>query len=76
MTKIIDLINEKAAAEQVFYSFEFFPPKTSEGVQNLFERQAYMKTLNPLFCDITWGAGGSTSELTLEIATHMQQKVR
>ena len=76
MTKIIDLINEKAASEQVFYSFEFFPPKTSEGVQNLFERQAYMKTLNPLFCDITWGAGGSTSELTLEIATHMQQKVR
>ena len=76
MTKIIDLINEKAADEQVFYSFEFFPPKTSEGVQNLFERQAYMKTLNPLFCDITWGAGGSTSELTLEIATHMQQKVR
>ena len=74
--KIIELINEKAAAEEVFYSFEYFPPKTDEGTINLFERQAYMKTLDPLFCDITWGAGGSTSELTLSIATHMQQKVR
>lgn len=34
-----------------------------------------MATLNPTFCDITWGAGGSTAELTLEIANKMQNDV-
>lgn len=30
----------------------------------------------PLFCDITWGAGGSTADLTLDIASKMQNEVR
>lgn len=34
-----------------------------------------MAALNPLFCDITWGAGGSTADLTLEIAARMQRDV-
>lgn len=74
--KIIDLINERSAAGEVFYSFEFFPPKTADGVSNLQERQKYMSSLGPLFCDITWGAGGSTADLTLDIAEHMQKNVR
>jgi methylenetetrahydrofolate reductase (NADPH) len=73
--KIIDKINEKLASGDVFYSFEFFPPKTESGIENLRERQKYMKTLNPLFCDITWGAGGSTAELTLDIAENMQKNI-
>ena len=74
--KIVELINERSAAGEVFYSFEFFPPKTADGVTNLHERQKYMSSLNPLFCDITWGAGGSTAELTLDIAENMQKNVR
>lgn len=31
-----------------------------------------MVKANPTFCDITWGAGGSTADLTLDIATKMQ----
>ena len=73
--KIIDKINAKAAAGEKFFSFEYFPPKTEEGVRNLTERQRRMAALGPQFCDITWGAGGSTAELTLEIAARMQAEV-
>ena len=47
-----------------------------QGVENLFERQDRMASYGPTFCDITWGAGGSTAELTLEIADKMQNMVR
>ena len=35
-----------------------------------------MVTYGPVFCDITWGAGGSTADATLEIATRMQNQVQ
>ncbi|CAI5980144.1 unnamed protein product [Closterium sp. NIES-65] len=54
------------------FSFEYFPPKTADGVENLFDRMDRMVAYQPAFCDITWGAGGSTADLTLEIATRMQ----
>lgn len=76
MVKIIDKINEKLNAGETFFSFEYFPPKTEEGVKNLHERQKRMVELGPLFCDITWGAGGSTADLTLTIADKMQKEVR
>jgi hypothetical protein len=74
--KIINKINEKLEAGEKFFSFEYFPPKTEEGVKNLYERQLRMAALGPTFCDITWGAGGSTADLTLNIASSMQNKVR
>jgi methylenetetrahydrofolate reductase (NADPH) len=55
MSKIIDKINAKIETGEKFFSFEYFPPKTDEGVKNLHERQAKMKLHNPTFCDITWG---------------------
>lgn len=75
MVKIIEKLQQRMAAGEIFFSFEYFPPKTDEGVQNLFERQVRMVDFGPTFCDITWGAGGSTAELTLDIACRMQQKV-
>jgi len=62
-------------AKETFYSYEFFPPKTEEGVENLFERMGRMKETGPTFCDITWGAGGSTASVTLDIARRMQKEV-
>ena len=56
-------------------SFEFFPPRTEEGVENLYERLDRMVAYQPTFCDITWGAGGSTASLTLDIATKMQNTI-
>lgn len=49
------------------FSFEFFTPKTSQGVQNLYDRMDRMYNLNPLFIDITWNAGGRLSNLTSEM---------
>jgi len=62
--KVSDLMKE---VKPGFFSFEYFPPKTADGVTNLKKRMQRMKALNPLFMDFTWGAGGSTSDLTLDL---------
>lgn len=49
------------------YSFEFFPPKTAQGVQNLYDRMDRMHNFGPAFIDITWGAGGRHASLTCEM---------
>eukprot|EP00884_Botryococcus_braunii_P012198 jgi/Botrbrau1/2097/Bobra.0093s0005.1 len=73
--KVIDKINAKIRENQQFFSFEFFPPRTEEGMENLFDRQDRMVSYGPLFCDITWGAGGSTADATLEIVNTMQNMI-
>lgn len=55
-----------------FLSFEFFPPKTDAGFRNLLARLSRMLALNPLFITVTWGAGGSTSEKSLDLAATCQ----
>ncbi|KAI5307180.1 hypothetical protein KEM56_003427 [Ascosphaera pollenicola] len=66
-------ISEKLQAAQIDYpgrptiSFEFFPPKTAQGVQNLYDRMDRMHDLGPAFVDVTWGAGGRLSDLTSEM---------
>lgn len=64
--KISELVAKTAPG---WFSFEYFPPKTDEGVKNLHKRILRMKGLGPLFTDFTWGAGGSTSELTLKLTS-------
>eukprot|EP00898_Chlorokybus_atmophyticus_P001234 jgi/Chlat1/2110/Chrsp17S02699 len=73
--KIIDKVRQAESEGRNYFSFEYFPPRTDEGVDNLFERMDRMVAHDPLFCDITWGAGGSTSELTLDIASKMQNMI-
>lgn len=70
--QVIDKMNSYTREGKTFFSFEFFPPRTPEGVTNLHERQKRMAALNPTFADITWGAGGSTADVTLDIAEKMQ----
>ena len=73
MPKICDLIAEKAKAGEDWVSYEFFPPRTEQGVKNLVARFERMKNARaPLFCDMTWGAGGSTSELTMDLTLKMK----
>jgi methylenetetrahydrofolate reductase (NADPH) len=69
MVKIIDKI-KLAPKSQPFFSFEFFPPKTEAGVENLYLRMDRMTGLQPIFVDITWGAGGSTKDLTMAISEY------
>lgn len=45
-------------------SFEFFPPKTPEGVEKLRGVRQKLYALSPQFCSVTYGAGGSTQEGT------------
>ena len=47
-------------------SLEFFPPKTAEGADKLRAVRARLYTLQPEFCSVTFGAGGSTQEGTLD----------
>jgi methylenetetrahydrofolate reductase (NADPH) len=52
-----------------YFSLEFFPPKTGMGMSNLRARLDRMsRALRPLFITVTWGAGGSTSAKSLELA--------
>ncbi len=63
---------EAEKAREPVFSFEFFPPKTAQGVQNLYDRIDRMHDLGPAFVDVTWGAGGSRSELTCEMVNVAQ----
>ena len=47
-------------------SFEFFPPKTPDGVEKLRATRAQLATLKPKFFSVTFGAGGSTQQGTLD----------
>jgi methylenetetrahydrofolate reductase (NADPH) len=53
------------------FSFEFFPPKTADGVAKLRAARAQLAQLRPAFCSVTFGAGGSTREGTLETVREM-----
>ena len=49
-----------------FFSFEFFPPQTPEGVKKLSTTRKQLALLKPEFFSVTFGAGGSTQDRTLE----------
>eukprot|EP00027_Filamoeba_sp_ATCC50430_P007621 CAMPEP_0168559490 /NCGR_PEP_ID=MMETSP0413-20121227/10553_1 /TAXON_ID=136452 /ORGANISM="Filamoeba nolandi, Strain NC-AS-23-1" /LENGTH=583 /DNA_ID=CAMNT_0008590725 /DNA_START=35 /DNA_END=1786 /DNA_ORIENTATION=+ len=73
MVKISDVIKKKTEEAKVpFFSFEYFPPKTDKGVENLYERLERMSLFAPAWIDVTWGAGGSTKGLTHEICHNAQ----
>jgi methylenetetrahydrofolate reductase (NADPH) len=56
-------------------SFEFFPPKTEEGDRNLLEKTIpALMPLKPDFCSVTYGAGGSTRDKTLNIVENIQRQ--
>ncbi len=54
-------------------SFEFFPPKTEEGAAILDQTMALLQSYHPDFCSVTFGAGGSTREGTLQTVRRLQK---
>ncbi|MCX8086756.1 MAG: methylenetetrahydrofolate reductase [NAD(P)H] [Rhodocyclaceae bacterium] len=52
-------------------SFEFFPPQTSEGIEKLRVTRAQLALAKPAFFSVTYGAGGSTRERTLDIVSEI-----
>ena len=55
------------------YSFEFFPPKTEQGVEKLRVTRMELAKLNPRFFSVTFGAGGSTRERTFDTVCEIQR---
>ncbi len=55
------------------FSFEFFPPKTEQAIANLRGTVAKLAELKPSFCSVTFGAGGSTREMTYETVVEIQE---
>src|SRR5689334_12827149 len=55
-------------------SFEFFPPKTPTGIETLLATAKQLAPLTPDFFSVTFGAGGSTREGTINTVTLLQQK--
>ena len=56
------------------FSFEFFPPKTEKDSLALFETIKELFPISPSFVSVTYGAGGTTSELTQDLVILLQQK--
>jgi methylenetetrahydrofolate reductase (NADPH) len=61
------------ARPELTLSVEFFPPKTDKGEENLFSEIETIKRLNPAFCSVTYGAGGSTREKTVELVDRIHR---
>lgn len=56
------------------FSFEFFPPKSDEGVSQLFTTLKELADLQPGFVSVTYGAGGSTRQLTIELTSAIKRE--
>jgi methylenetetrahydrofolate reductase (NADPH) len=56
------------------FSFEFFPPKTDEGTANLLKTLEELAPLEPGFVSVTYGAGGSTRDRTVELVTRIKRE--
>ncbi len=68
--RIADLLRR----QEPFLSLEFFPPKDRAQWPGFFDVVRQLKALDPLFCSVTYGAGGSTQHNTLEIVARMKQE--
>ena len=55
-------------------SFEFFPPKTTDGIEKLRENRAKLAKFNPEFFSVTFGAGGSTRDRTMDTVLEIQHE--
>lgn len=77
MRFIRDILREAKEQGRPVISFEFFTPKTPEGEQILENKTIpLLKTANPDFCSVTYGAGGSTKGKTLELVEKIQREHR
>lgn len=77
MPFIREIFASARSARRPVVSLEFFPTKTAEGERTLLEKTIpALGRLNPDFCSVTYGAGGSTREKTLGIVDRIQREQR
>lgn len=68
-------IRDKLAAGHPLFSFEFFPPKTEQGEENLWRVLQELVELRPAYVSVTYGAGGSTRDKTVQLTHRIQQEL-
>ena len=68
--KVSQLLNQ----DKVTLSFEVFPPKTSSSYESVAHATQEIAALRPDFMSVTYGAGGGTSEHTVNIAADLKKK--
>ena len=68
------LIRDRLAHKRPVFSFEFFPPRTPKGEANLLRSLERLAPLEPDFVSVTYGAGGSTRERTVELVTRIKSE--
>ena len=69
-------IGESYQGERPVFSFEFFPPKTDQGAENLMKAAAELKqAVQPDFISVTYGAGGTTRDRTFEVVKRVQSEL-
>jgi methylenetetrahydrofolate reductase (NADPH) len=66
-------IDRIIASKRPVFSVEFFPPKTEEATEGLFATARELRELEPDFVSVTYGAGGSTREGTVEITKALKE---
>src|ERR1035438_5334359 len=66
-------IDDIFASNQTTVSFEFFPPKTAADAEALYENIAHLESLQPSFVSVTYGAGGSTRQLTHDLVVRLKR---
>ena len=69
--KIIDTLSSGRRT----VSFEFFPPKSDEGFEDLFLTLEALRPLEPNYVSVTYGAGGSTRRKTVDLVTRIKNEI-
>lgn len=67
-------IKDKFGVKKPLISFEIFPPKVDYPVETIYDSIDDLYSLNPDFISVTYGAGGSTKDKTVEISSYIQNK--
>lgn len=69
-------INDIFQQDPTTFSFEFFPPRSPEAAEELYKTIAECEALKPSFVSVTYGAGGSTRELTRDLVIRLKQETK
>lgn len=70
--KLSDLFNN----DKCVFSFEVFPPKKNMSTETIFETLGSLKSLDPAFISVTYGAGGTNGDnITCQIASHIKNEL-
>ena len=67
-------ISEVFSKPGVHFSFEFFPPKTEKASETLFQSIAELVSIQPAYVSVTYGAGGSTRDLTHDLVVRLRKE--